>query len=177
MWGCLKTVHAEKSDQLVQVLLNQFINAKTNPDEKIADYIVKIMSLAQHLKDMDMEQEEAVVIAKIISSLPEKYDNVRTARYAVPRKDQILDKLTDHLINEESLLNMCCREINTTNEQEVYSARGKRSNVNSKKSSGMNSGNNTKRGNCHLCKRPGHWTRDCFEKHLEKKGQCKNYSC
>lgn len=72
MWGRFKTIHAEKSDQSVQVLLNQFINAKMDPDEKMADYIAKIVSLAQRLKDMDMEQKEAVVIAKIISSLSEK---------------------------------------------------------------------------------------------------------
>ncbi|KAL7288383.1 hypothetical protein TKK_0017712 [Trichogramma kaykai] len=65
----------------------------------MADYVAKIVSLAQRLKDMDMEQKEPVIIAKILSSIPEKYDNVRTAWYAVPRDKQTLEKLTDHLLN------------------------------------------------------------------------------
>ncbi|OXU17692.1 hypothetical protein TSAR_009755 [Trichomalopsis sarcophagae] len=92
MWARLRTIHAEKSDQSVQ-----------------------------RLKDIDMEQKEEVVIAKIISSLPEKYDNVRTAWYAVPRIDQKLEKLTDHLVNEESLLNIRERrnDVTPSSEQEA----------------------------------------------------------
>lgn len=48
MWGRLKTIHAEKSDQSIQVLLNQFMNAKMDSDEKM-DYIAKIVSLTQYI--------------------------------------------------------------------------------------------------------------------------------
>lgn len=69
-----------------------------------------------------MEQKVAIFITgKIISSLPEKYNNMRRGM----RKDKKLDKLTDHLINKESLLNMHSRDVNTNDEQEVYSTRGR----------------------------------------------------
>lgn len=170
MWGRLRTIHAEKSDQSVQVLLNQFINAKMDTADTMADYIAKIVSLAQRLKDMRMEQKEPVVIAKILASLPEKYDNVRTAWYTVPRENQRLDKLTDHLINEEAMLNMRKQEVGANNDREAYYARGKnynrkfRENDKRDQKSGTHSDNNEKRGNCHFCKKPGHWARDCQAK-------------
>lgn len=46
MWNRLRTIHAEKSDQSVQVLLNQFINAKMESEDSMADHIAKIVSLA-----------------------------------------------------------------------------------------------------------------------------------
>ena len=165
MWARLRTVHAERSDQSVQVLLNQFINAKLDPGASMADHIAKIVSLAQRLKNMQMEQNETVVIAKILSSLPEKFDNVRTAWYAVPRDQQKLDKLTDHLVNEESLLNMRSQNVNTVDEQTAYYVKGKRGPANNRKSRGGNSRNFVKSGLCHFCKKQaGHWARDCPEK-------------
>lgn len=82
MWTRLQTVHAEKSDQSVQVLLDRFINCKMDEEEKMADYIARMTGLAQRLKDMDLEQKDPVMIAKILGSLSAKYDNIRTAWYA-----------------------------------------------------------------------------------------------
>lgn len=111
----------------MQILLNQFITAKMDPADSMVDHVAKIISLAQRLKDMDMEQKSLVVIAKILSSLPAKYDNVRTAWYAVAKDKQTLETFTDHLVNEESLLNQRKQEEPESSE-EVYFARGKRNN-------------------------------------------------
>lgn len=73
MWARLQAVHAEKSDQSVQVLLEQFINCKMDDSIKMIDHVANIVSLAQRLKDMNMEQKELVVITKILSSLPSKF--------------------------------------------------------------------------------------------------------
>ncbi|KMQ84486.1 copia protein [Lasius niger] len=116
MWARLQTVHAEKSDQSMQVLLDRFINCKMGEEESIADYIARMTGLAQRLKDMDLEQKDPVVIAKILGSLPARYDNIRTAWYTVPRTDQTIERLTDHLINEETLLNLRSRSENHASE-------------------------------------------------------------
>lgn len=89
MWFRL-TVHSERSEQSAQILLEKFINSKMDEEESIADYIARVTSLAQRLKDMDLEQKEPMVIAKILSSLPAKFGYVRTA-YAVP--------LAEHRLN------------------------------------------------------------------------------
>ena len=106
MWSRLLTVHAEKSDQSAQVLLDRFINAKMGDDEKMTDYVARMTSIAARLKDLDLEQKEPMIIAKILDSLPEKYDHVRTAWYAVAKADRSVEKLSDHLVNEETLITM-----------------------------------------------------------------------
>lgn len=50
MWTRLATVHAEKSDQSGQVLLTQFINAKMDSTEKMADFVARVRSLSQRVK-------------------------------------------------------------------------------------------------------------------------------
>lgn len=124
-----------------------------------------------------MEQKEPVVIAKILSSLPEKFDNV--AWYAIPQALQTLDKLNEHLVNEEALLDMRKENATASSNQEVYHAGGKRNyGKGSKEPRASQANDNVKRGNCHYCKKPGHWARDCWKKkaNVEKKTSCKNHS-
>lgn len=83
MWGRLKSIHAERNDQSVQVLLGHFINAKFNSNSTMVDHVERIVTLARRLKDLQMEQKLALVIAKMLSSLPERYDNIRTARSSI----------------------------------------------------------------------------------------------
>lgn len=91
-----------------------------------------------------------MVIAKILSSLPERFDNVRTAWYAIPQALQTLDKLNEHLVNEEALLDMHKESATASNNQEVYYAGGKRNyGKGSKKPRGSQANDNVKRGNCH----------------------------
>jgi len=168
MWCKLQTVYSQRSDQSVQVLLERFINCKIEENEPMADFIARVVS--QRLREMNLEQKEPVVIAKIIGSLPSKYNHVRTAWYAVPRNEQTIDKLTDHLINEESILS-----VGTTLEDassEAYTARGskfrlKKTNFNKKAkdnvdtSKKQNLNNNfgdssRKPGRCNYCNIPGH---------------------
>lgn len=72
---------------------------------------------------MDLEQKEPVIIAKILSGLSPQFDNVRTAWYAVPKQDQTVDRLTDHLVNEEAIL--CSRSKEETSVETALLVRGK----------------------------------------------------
>lgn len=173
MWSRLRTVHSEKSDQSVQVLLDRFINIKMNEDERMADFVARIMSLAQRLKDMDLKQKEQMIIAKIVGSLPSKFDNVRTAWYAVPKAEQTVDKLKDHLVNEEALLTSRSKEENRY--EAAYTVRGKQHRFNhhyqkgEKSTSHNNYSQNTRSsfkrpGKCNYCNLQGHWARECRKK-------------
>lgn len=161
----LKTVHSERSEQSAQVLLKKFINSKMDEEESMADYIAKVTSLAQRLKNMYFEQKEPMVISKILSSLPAKFDHVRKAWYAVPRAKQNIERLTDHLVNEESLINLRLSDgDNKTASGAAYTAssskmRGRNNNK------GSNKDDKSKRaGKCNYCHKPGHWARECFKR-------------
>lgn len=145
----------------MQVLVDRFINCKMCDEEKMADYVARVVGLAQRLKDMDLEQKDPVIIAKIIGSLPEKYDNIRTVWYTVPKVDQTIERLTYHLINEEALLNARSQSNNQNSEALA---------VNTKKYSSKKFKNvSTKKPEkCNYCHIPGHWARDCGKKKQAK---------
>lgn len=66
-----------------------------------------------------------------------------------------------------------------SNNQQVYYAGGKRNHgKDSQKPRDSQANDNVKRGNCHYCKKPGHWARDCWKKKasIEKKTSFKNHS-
>lgn len=126
--------------------------------------IARVTSLAQRLKDMDLEQKEPMIIAKILSSLPAKFDHVRTAWYAVPRAEQNIERFTDHLVNEESLINLrVSGGDNKTVSGAAYTAssskmRGRNHNK------GSNKDDKPKRtGKCN-CHKPGHCARECYKR-------------
>lgn len=154
MWSKLKAVHAEKSEQSAQVLLEKFMCIKMSDDEAVVDFIANVTSIAQRLKDLELEQKPQMITAKILSSLPVKFDHVRTAWYAVPRESQTIERLTEHLVNEESLMNLRATERKEDITNAVYSL-SKAKTYNNNNSSGK------RRGNCNYCHKPGHWAREC----------------
>lgn len=169
MWSRLKTIHAEKSEQSAQVLLEKFINLKMEEDDNVMNFIATITSLTQRLKDMNLEQKEQMIISKILCSLPSKYDHVRTAWYAVPRSDQNIDKLTDHLVNEERLLNLRSAEISDNKiNKTAFTASKEQRNGKFKGQSGK------KGGKCNYCHKPGHWARECFKRQRDQQNKGTN---
>ncbi|KAG5318606.1 POLX protein, partial [Pseudoatta argentina] len=185
MWSRLETVHSEKSDQSVQILLDKFINSKMGEEEKIADYIANVVSIAQRLKDMDMEQKTQVIIAKVLGSLPVKFDHVRTAWYAVPSNMQTIEKLTDHLVNEEILLNSrMSTNGNNKNADAAFLARSKRNKAgnphtnNNIDDNGLQykSSNFKRNAQCNYCSKYGHFARDCHKKFFDRRNASKNQS-
>lgn len=164
MWSKLKIVHSERSEQSAQILLEKFINSKMDEEESMADYIARVTSLAQRLKDIKLEQKEPMIITKILSSLPAKFDHVRTAWYAVPRSEQNIERLTDHLVNEESLINLRTSGDNKTASEAAYMAsNGKTRGRNHNK--GSNKDDRPRRpGKCNYCYKQGHWARECFKR-------------
>lgn len=164
MWSRLRIVHSERSKQSAQVLLEKFINSKMNEEESMADYRQSNIARAK-AERYGSRAERTVVIAKILSSLPAKFDHVRTAWYAVPRAEQNIERLTDHLVNEESLINLrVSGGDNKTVSRAAYTAssskmRGRNHNK------GSNKDDKPKRtGKCNYCHKPGHWVRECYKR-------------
>lgn len=84
-WSKLKVVHTEKSEQSAKVLLQKFMSIKMGDNELIVDFA-------------------SSVIGKVLSSLPIKFDHLRSPWYAEPRDQQSIEQLTGHLVNEENLM-------------------------------------------------------------------------
>lgn len=162
IWSRLQAVHAEKSDMSAQVLLEKFITCKMSEEESIVDFVATITSLTQRLKDINIEQKEPMVIAKILSSLPSKYDHVRSSWYAVPKDSQKVETLTELLVNEESLINM--RMVGTQKADISKTAYIAKTNNSWSGGSSKNYANAKRRGKCNYCHIQGHWARECHKK-------------
>lgn len=183
MWSRLHTVHSQKSDQSVQVLLDQFINARMEEGTEVKEYLAHMESLIKRLSDLGMEQKEPVIIAKILGSLSSVFDNIRATWYAEPKAEQTYNKLAEHLVSEEALMKL---RVNGEEKQseDALIAKGKQ---NQGRGRGRNEGGkrntpnptreqasgenhqfstefNKRRGKCNYCQVPGHFGRECPEK-------------
>lgn len=98
--------------------------------------------------------------------------------HAIPRTDQTIERLTDHLVNEEALLNLRSR---SENHFEALATNAKK-NFNKKATTvfdknGQNKHKSTRRpGKCNFCHIPGHWARECEKKKKALQGARSNES-
>lgn len=175
IWARLETVHSQRSEQSVQILLDKFINGKMEEGESMSDFIAKIVAYAQRLKDMKQPQQDVVIITKILGSLPPKFDNIRMAWYAIPKEQQTVEKLRDFLLNEEALIKGRTENSEGQSSEGAFFARGKRyfqnrnrgshdKNKNegqSERETGERDRNPRRKGKCNYCGLSGHWEREC----------------
>lgn len=82
MWARLRIIYAEKSDQLVQIILDQFYKNESKRIHRILHF--KNSFAGNDLKEL--KHKDFVVVAKILSSL--KYNNV----LPVSRTKQIMEQ-------------------------------------------------------------------------------------
>ncbi|XP_015124375.1 uncharacterized protein LOC107046295 [Diachasma alloeum] len=72
--------------------------------KRVVDHVANITQLAQQLKDVGMEMDDQMIIAKILASLPPVFDSVRISWYSIPKKEQSVERLTINLANEVSVM-------------------------------------------------------------------------
>lgn len=175
MWTRLSAVHGAKSDQSMQVLLEQFMNYKMGDNIiKVADYVANISQLADQIKDLGMPLAEPLVIAKILASLPPVFDSVRTSWYSVPKAEQSVEKLANHLSNEVAVLKGRSDKAVEKRTEDVFFAGGN-STADQRNSNGAN--NKRKPGLCDYCRKSGHWLKECRARiHDEKYGGHQHHS-
>ena len=139
--------------------------------ESVANFIADICSLNQRLIYIDLEQKGAIVIAKILSSMPSKYYHVRTAWYDVPRNEQNLERLTDHLVNEELLFNSRTADTNDNNTSKSTFIISTQKNDEIDNRSRKYNQNRKRNGSCNYCHKKGHWARECFKKAADQRNK------
>ena len=86
--------------------------------------------------------------------------------------EQNIERLTDHLVNEESFINL--RQSGGDNKTVVRAAytasssktRGRRNNTESNRE-----GKLKQTGKCNYCHRLGHWARECFKRQRDQQNK------
>lgn len=101
MWNWLKAIHEQRSAINKLQLKQQFFNYKMSKTDSIAQHLSKIDTMAQALSDIGEPVTEVDKIAKVIGSLPIKYNNFITACNSCDEDKQTCDNLTARLLKEE----------------------------------------------------------------------------
>ena len=104
MWDRLASIHAQKSATNKLLLTQRFHEYRMNSTDPVAQHIAKIQNMARELLDLGENIPDLVVQAKIISSLPSKYRNFRSAWNSVEPARQTLEYLQERLIQEEAFM-------------------------------------------------------------------------
>lgn len=151
MWTKLLSVYEQRTSASVNLLQQRFYSFAMNPNDDIATHISKLENLAKQLKDSGETVSTSMLTAKVLMTLPPHFAHFFSAWESTDRAEQTIENLTSRLIMEETRLNAMQP---STSKPSALFVRKERSYQQKQK----------KKGKCFICKRPGHWKKDCPNK-------------
>lgn len=128
------------------------------------EHVAKVQSLAQQLKDVGQMVDDVTIMAKILGSLPSKYNALKRAWDSVPEERQTVERLLERLIKEESHL---VADEDANSALATVSSRGKKKTGKSNKEDTRDSSSRSDR-ECYYCGKKGHIARFCRKRKSEK---------
>lgn len=104
MWDKLCRIHEQKSEANKLLLLQKFHGYRMDLNESVVQHVSCIQNMATQLTDVGEAVSDAAIIAKVLGSLPSRYNALQTAWDSVPVENQSLENLLERLIKEEKKL-------------------------------------------------------------------------
>ncbi|XP_011877456.1 PREDICTED: uncharacterized protein LOC105567297 [Vollenhovia emeryi] len=157
MWTRLSAIHEQRSATSKIMLLQQFHEHKMDASGSVIDHVSKVQNMASHLRDVGEPMSDMAIMAKIIGSLPPRYSAFRTAWESAAVDSQTMDILTERLIREESRLSV---DDNIASALSAVSVKGS----GTKKNQGQGKKASKKDVECFVCRKKGHYARECRQK-------------
>lgn len=161
MWVRLSAIHEQKSASNKLILTQRFHEYGMDQNDSVVQHVAKVRNMASALKDVDETVTDVAIMAKILASLPSKFNALKTAWDSVDANNQTVDNLMERLIKEENRL---------TVDDETASAFVASSNKEKRNHKFDKVKKNAKE--CWHCHKMGHISRDCFKK--KRENQVKN---
>lgn len=179
MWAKLGSIHEQKSASNKLLLLQKFHEYRMNPNESVVQHVACVQNMATQLKDVGEKISDAAIMAKVLGSLPSRYNALQTAWDSVSEDSQSLENLLERLIKEEKRLE---GDDGVTRALAALSVGGKQKQVtvNTNKDGGKSRDKNKADAECFYCKKKGHYARECHKKKRDKKdgkGEEKSRDC
>ena len=175
MWDKLVRIHEQKSVSNKMLLLQKFHGHRMESNESVVQHVSRVQNMASQLKDLGEAISDTAIMAKVLGSLPVKYNALQTAWDSVPEESQTLDNLLERLLKEERRLE---GDDDVTRALAAVSLGGYK-----KKKFATNQNNNSEKNResrntsveCFYCKRKGHLARDCRKKKRDKDNAGENH--
>lgn len=160
MWNKLCSIHEQCLPSNLLHLNQKFHAYSMSSCDGVAQHISKVDNMARQLRDLGEQISDTALMAKILGSLPSKYNALVTTWDSMPLASQTVENLRQRLIKEENRL---------TNDDEkaaALSAVTRKSESSAKNSSRKNGGENNNRSSntkmkCFYCDKTGHLIRSC----------------
>ena len=102
MWVRLTTQHAQNAAENKHLLMQQFFEYKYHPEHSVMSHISAIELLASQLEDFN-EPVEALVMTKILVTLPPSYRHFLSVWDNASTKSRNIQTLTQRLLKEENV--------------------------------------------------------------------------
>jgi len=102
MWKKLLSIHEQTSATSKLLLTTRFHEYRMKSGDSVSQHIAKVENMARQLKDVGETVSDVTIMAKILGSLPSKYNAFVTAWDSVEEANQTIFNLTQRLIKEES---------------------------------------------------------------------------
>lgn len=102
MWQKLCNIHEQKSETNKLLLMTKFHDYRMSLNDSVAQHIAKVENMARQLRDVGEVISDITIMAKILGSLPSKFNAFITAWDNVDAVNQTVQILTTRLLKEES---------------------------------------------------------------------------
>lgn len=168
MWKKLSFIHEQRSEASKLTLTQRFHEYRMSACDSVVSHIAKVENLALQLRDVGETVSDVAIMAKIIASLPSKYNAFKTAWDSVPADQQSVEVLTERLVKEES-------QLATDDEVDAFAAMAiskQKKKVNKAVDFNHSKERKTRSSvECFYCKKPGHIARECRKKKRDSEKQ------
>ena len=97
MWDKFVSIHEQKSASNKLLLLQKFHSHRMEPDESVVQHVAPVQNMVAQL-DVGEVVSTTAVMAKVLGSLPSKYNTLQKAWDSVLEANQTLENLLECLI-------------------------------------------------------------------------------
>ena len=160
MWNKLVLIHEQKSESNKLILTQRFHEAKMESNDTVVKHVSRILNMAAQLADVGEKMSDVAIMAKILASLPPRFNALKTAWDSVDTERQTLENLQERLIKEESRI--------TVDDEGVSAFLSTR---NAPKKGPIRDKSNME---CYNCHKKGHFAWQCPQKKKKKKDAGQN---